>query len=32
LAAALPAGASVAELPVDIGWRAGGLLEVPIGH
>lgn len=30
LASALPTGASVGDLPMDIGWRAGGLLEVPI--
>jgi hypothetical protein len=28
--AALPAGASLAELPMDIGWREGGLLDVPV--
>lgn len=31
VAAALPASFAVADLPMDIGWRAGGLLEVPIG-
>jgi hypothetical protein len=31
LAAALPAGVSVAQLPMDIGWRAGGHLDVPVG-
>lgn len=28
--AALPPGASLGELPMDIRWRAGGLLDVPI--
>jgi hypothetical protein len=30
VAAALPAGASLGELPMDIGWREGGLLDVPV--
>jgi hypothetical protein len=30
VAAALPAGASLGELPMDIGWRSGGLLDVPV--
>jgi hypothetical protein len=27
---ALPAGASLGELPMDIAWRVGGLLDVPV--
>jgi hypothetical protein len=27
---ALPAGVSVGELPMDIGWRAGGTLDLPL--
>jgi len=30
VAAALPAGVSLGELPMDISWRAGGLLDVPV--
>lgn len=30
VARALPAGTSLAELPMDIGWREGGLLDVPV--
>ena len=30
VASALPGGAVVGELPTDIGWRAGGLLDVPV--
>jgi len=30
VASALPAGASLADLPMDIGWREGGLLDVPV--
>jgi hypothetical protein len=30
VASALPAGASLGELPMDIGWREGGLLDVPV--
>jgi hypothetical protein len=30
LAAGLPAGVSVGELPMDIGWRTGGTLDVPL--
>lgn len=30
VASALPAGVSLSELPMDIGWREGGLLDIPI--
>lgn len=30
VAAALPDGATLGELPMDIGWRVGGLLDVPL--
>src|SRR5690606_21937089 len=30
VARSLPPGASIAELPMDIGWRVGGLLDVPV--
>ncbi len=30
VASALPPGASVGELPMDIGWQEGGLLDVPV--
>ena len=30
VASALPAGASLGELPMDIGWREDGLLDVPV--